>query len=187
MELQCCGSVIEHQEGENITNYRSSFPDKKPSILGREHNTDVWIPLIQAITPNPGDAGPTGDLQDHIILNGEPSYLGRGMQEGKNIINYRPGFPDKKRSFLGRERNTDVRIPLIQVTTSNAGDDYWIGYDEQELKSALSPNLRDKEPSHIGKGHSTYVGYSITKVSPKNQATLTWLNTTQTKIRNLDT
>ena len=96
------------QESKNITNHGSGLLDKKPSILGREYNTDVRIPLIQVTTPNLGNAGTTGDLQDHVILNGKPSYLGRGMQEGKNIINYRSGFPDKKPSILGRKRNTDV-------------------------------------------------------------------------------
>ena len=55
MELQCHGSVTRHQESENITNHGSGLLDKKPSILGREANTDVAILLIQAITPNCGD------------------------------------------------------------------------------------------------------------------------------------
>ena len=34
------------QESKNITNHGSDLPDKKPSILGREANTDVAFPLI---------------------------------------------------------------------------------------------------------------------------------------------
>ena len=36
-----------HQESKNITNQGSDLLDKKPSILGREANMDVAIPLIQ--------------------------------------------------------------------------------------------------------------------------------------------
>ena len=79
-------------------------------------------------------------------------------------MNHELGLPDKKPSILGGEYNTDVQILLIQATTSNAGDNYRIGYDKQELQSALPPNLSDKEPSRIGKGHSTDVGSSFTQV-----------------------
>ena len=36
-----------------------------------------------------------------------------------------------------------------------------VRYDEQELQSALSPSLRDKEPSLIGRGPNTDVGSSF--------------------------
>ena len=38
-----------------------------------------------------------------------------------------------------------------------------VRYDEQELQSALPPHLRDKEPSRIGRGHSTDMGSSVTQ------------------------
>ena len=49
MERQYRGSVIGHQEGRKITNYRSSFLDKKPNILGGERNKDVQLLQMQAI------------------------------------------------------------------------------------------------------------------------------------------
>ena len=59
------------QGSENIPNRRLGPPDKKPSDLGREANTDVAILLIQATTPNPGNTGTMKDLQDHIMVNGK--------------------------------------------------------------------------------------------------------------------
>ena len=112
------------QESENITNHGSGLLDKKPSILGREANTDVAIPLIQATTPNPGNTGPTKDLQDHIIVNGKLQYLGKGMQEGG-------------------ERNTDVRIPLYQMHTPSIGDNHWMGYNHTGEGYNASPSSDD--------------------------------------------
>ena len=93
-----------------------------PGLLGSRSN-----PLGKGLNT---DVGPTGDLQDHTSLSSEPSYLGRGLQDGGNIKNSKPGFLDKKPSILGGEPNTDVGIPLIQVTTRNSGDNYWVGCDE---------------------------------------------------------
>ena len=98
MELQYCGSVVGHQEGEAQNTSSPGLLGSGANPLGKGLNTDV---------------GPTGDLQDHIILNSEPSYLCRALQDGGNIKNNRSGFPDKKPSILGREPNTAVGIPLI--------------------------------------------------------------------------
>ena len=83
MELQCRGSVIGHQESKNITNHGSGFPDKKPSTLGGEPNTDVGIPLIQPTTSNEEDnyriRYDEYQLQSAFCLSPrdkEPSYLG---------------------------------------------------------------------------------------------------------------
>ena len=104
MELQYRGSVVGHQEEEAQNTSSPGLLGSGSNPLGKGLNTDV---------------GPTGDLQDHTILSSEPSYLGRGLQDGGNIKYSKPGFLDKKPSILGGEHNTDVRIPLIQAITKN--------------------------------------------------------------------
>ena len=130
MELQYRRSVVGHQEEEAQNASSPGLLGGGSNPLGKGHNTDV---------------GPTGDLQDHIILSSKPSYLGRGLQDGGNIKNSRSGSLDKKPSILGGRPNTDVGPPLIQVTTQYSGSNYWVGYNEYELKSALSSSPLDKE------------------------------------------
>ena len=149
MELQYHRSAVGHEEGE-------AQNTSSPGLLGSGAN-----PLGKGLNM---DVGPTGDLQDHIILSSEPSYLGRGLQDGGNIKNSRSGSLDKKPSILGGGPNTDVGPPLIQVTTQYSGSNYWVGHDKYELQSALSSSPLDKEPSLLGGGPNTDVGSSLIRV-----------------------
>ena len=122
MELQCRESVTRHQERENITNSRSGLLDKKPSILGREANTDVAIPLIQATNTS---------------------------KEDNYRIRHDEHLPDKKPSTLGGEVNTDVAIPLIQVINTSEEDNYRIRHDEHQPYNALPPKFINKASSRV--------------------------------------
>ena len=85
MELQYRGIVVGHQEGEAQNTSSPGLLGSGANPLGKGLNTDVE---------------PTGDLQDHIILSSEPSYLGRGLQDDGNIKNSRSSSLDKKPSIL---------------------------------------------------------------------------------------
>ena len=106
-----------HQEEEAQKTSSPGPPGSRSNPLDKGLNTDV---------------GPMGDLQDHTILSSKPNYLGRGLQDGGNNKNSKPGFLDKKPSMLGGEPNTDVEIPLIQATTRNSGDKNWVGCDDNK-------------------------------------------------------
>ena len=77
MELQYRGSIIGHQEEETQNTSLLGLLGSGTNPRGKGLNMDV---------------GPTGDLQNHIILNGEPSYLGRGLQDCGNITGSRSGL-----------------------------------------------------------------------------------------------
>ena len=88
-----------------------------------------------------------GDLQDHIILSSEPSYLGRGLQDCGNI--------------------TGSRSSLL-VKRSNMEDKNYSYQQEHIAQNTLSPSLLDKELSLLGKGPNTDVGSSLIQATTQD-------------------
>ena len=114
IELQDCESVTGHQEEEAQNTSSPGLLGSGSNPLGKGLNTDV---------------GPTGELQDCIILSSEPSYLGRGLQDCGNITGSRSG---------------------LLVKRSNMKDKDYSYQPEHIVQNALSPSPLDKEPSLLG-------------------------------------
>ena len=123
MELQCHKNTTRHQEDREFTKHGAGLPDKKPSDLGGEANTDVAIRLNRETTLNPDDIGAKRDWQGHIRVNDELQYIGKDMQEGG-------------------ERNKDMWIPLHQTHTRSMGDNYQMEYNHtgKEYNADMGPS-----------------------------------------------